>query len=250
MAYYPFAYFIQPNSSTDTYESGSCPACNASVKSCGPSTDAPCGPCPGTGRPNPSQFPVLGSDTSCHPDEPDEHFYDNGLATDTIARLQHAANLFHSERRPFFIMSGFARPHMPQRMPKRFYDLYESVSPLPVATHKLPPDGMPGIAYFQFGFYNSSSGYVWPLDIAKPVPDEAAREMRRSYYASVSWLDFCVGRVLDSLEAHKLKQSTTVVLHGDQCVTELSLYLHARFVHKCRMPACGISNFDSACVMR
>lgn len=111
-------------------------------------------------------------------------------------------------------MSGFARPHMPQRTPKRFYDLYENAT-LPLATHKLPPDMMPGIAYFQFGFYNSSSGYVWPLNIARPVPDAAAREMRRSYYASVSWLDFCIGRVLDSLEVNKLKDSTTVVLHGD-----------------------------------
>ena len=65
------------------------------------------------------------------------------------------------------------------------------------------------------GFYNSTSGYVWPLDIAKAVPDAAAREMRRSYYASVSWLDFCVGRVLTALEENHLKDSTTVVLHGD-----------------------------------
>ena len=55
-----------------------------------------------------------------------------------------------SEKKPFFIMSGFARPHMPQRMPRRFYDLYENAT-LPLATHKLPPDMMPGIAYFQFG---------------------------------------------------------------------------------------------------
>ena len=58
--------------------------------------------------------------------------------------------LYHSEKKPFFIMSGFARPHMPQRMPRRFYDLYENAT-LPLATHKLPPDMMPGIAYFQFG---------------------------------------------------------------------------------------------------
>ena len=36
--------------------------------------------------------------------------------------------------------------------------------------------------------YMDVQGYVWPLDIAKAVPDEAAREMRRSYYASVSFV--------------------------------------------------------------
>jgi hypothetical protein len=95
MSYYPFAYWIQPNSSGSAYESGSCPMCNASVKTCGPGPATPCGPCPGAGKPNPTNFSVFASDTSCHLDEPDENFYDHGLASDTILRVEHAASLFH-----------------------------------------------------------------------------------------------------------------------------------------------------------
>ena len=63
--------------------------------------------------------------------EPDEHFYDHGLANDTIARLRFAAAQKQPDgatRRPFFIQSGFARPHTPWRVPaqehmrmRRFY---------------------------------------------------------------------------------------------------------------------------------
>ena len=37
----------------------------------------------------------------------------------------------------------------------------------------------------------------------------------RGGWMPVSWLDFCIGRVLDGLETQKVKDSTTVVLHGD-----------------------------------
>jgi hypothetical protein len=139
MEYYPFSYWIQPNK-TSAYAGGSCPA--------GPDSSKVCAPCPGPGKPRPTNFSVFASDTWCHLDEPDEHFYDHGLASNTIARLEFAASLFHNSSTPFFIMSGMARPHMPQRMPRRFWDLYDPDA-LPLATHKLPPQMMPGIAYFQ-----------------------------------------------------------------------------------------------------
>ena len=200
--YYPFAYWIQPNRSV-VYTGGACPR--------GPNSSETCAPCPGPGKPRPTNFSVFASDTWCGLDEPDENFYDHGLATNTISQLRYAADLFHSDRRPFFVMAGFARPHMPQRMPRRFWDLYDRKS-IALPKHKLPPEMMPGIAYFQFGFYNSSNGYVYPLHIDQAVPGEATLAMRHAYYASVSWLDFQVGRVLTALEENNIKDTTTVVL--------------------------------------
>lgn len=69
------------------------------------------------------------------------------------------------------------RPSGRQRMPRRFWDLYRTEE-LPLPQQPLPPAEMPGVAYFQFGFYNSSNGYTWPLDINRKVPDWAARRMR------------------------------------------------------------------------
>ena len=75
----------------------------------------------------------------CALDEPDEHFYDHGLATNTIQRLQFAGKKLASEGTPFFIQSGFARPHTPWRVPSRFWDLYDTED-IVLAEHKLPPD--------------------------------------------------------------------------------------------------------------
>ena len=87
--YYPFSYYINNNAS---YQGQ---------------------PCPGTGPPKdnvgggtPSKI-----DTWCAVDEPDDHFYDFGLAQAAIERLQYAA----TQQKPFFIQAGFARPHAPWR---------------------------------------------------------------------------------------------------------------------------------------
>lgn len=55
-------------------------------------------------------------------DEPDENFYDHGLANATIERLRLAARLLAEQGRNFFVQAGFARPHAPWRMPRRTPD--------------------------------------------------------------------------------------------------------------------------------
>ena len=99
----------------------------------------------GRGSPGCSQFGLAaqscqrGRFNRCAPDDKDETYYDHGLANAAIERLRAA-------KEPFFLQVGFARPHAPWRMPKRFWDLYERKN-LGLALHQLPPDGMPGIAW-------------------------------------------------------------------------------------------------------
>ena len=170
------------------------------------------GPCPGPGEPagkGPSHI-----DTWCSVDEPDENFYDYGLANDTIDRLRYAAPLWREHGTPFFIQSGFARPHAPWRVPQRFWDLYETAA-IPLATHQLPPQNMPGIAWQQDGFYNATDGEVFLPNVTVPLDAAVQRLMRHAYYASVSWTDHQIGRVLGELDALGLAADTAVVLHGD-----------------------------------
>jgi|TARA_B110000977_G_C10744686_1_gene364361 iduronate 2-sulfatase len=64
-------------------------------------------------------------------------------------------------------------------------------------------------------FFNATTGKVWPLDVHTPLDDDVARTARHAYYASVTWMDHQVGRILDELEALGLAENTLVVLHGD-----------------------------------
>ncbi len=110
---------------------------------------------------------------------------------------------------PFFLAVGFVKPHSPPTAPKKFFDLYDpSKIPLPpdFATHPEAPPGFPEISVPK---RNAD------LFIGREASPTEAREMIRAYYASVSFVDEQVGRVLNTLDRLKLRDSTIVVFWGD-----------------------------------
>jgi arylsulfatase A-like enzyme len=111
--------------------------------------------------------------------------------------------------KPFFLGVGFVKPHSPPTAPKRFYDLYDvNKIPLPV-DYGTTPKAPPGLPPISIAPRNSD------LFIGRESTPESAREMKRAYWASVSFMDEQVGRVLDALEKNGLKDKTIVVLWGD-----------------------------------
>ena len=110
---------------------------------------------------------------------------------------------------PFFLAVGFVKPHSPPTAPKKFFDLYDSAKiPLPpdFATQPAAPPGFPEI---------SIPKRNTDLFIGREASPTEAREMIRAYYASVSFVDERVGRVLDSLDRLHLRENTIVVFWGD-----------------------------------
>jgi iduronate 2-sulfatase len=110
---------------------------------------------------------------------------------------------------PFFLAVGFAKPHSPPTAPKKFFDLYDPAKlPLPpdFAPRPAAPPGFPEISIQR---RNSD------LFIGRDATPDEAREMMRAYYASVSFMDAQVGRVLDALDRLKLRDKTIVVFWGD-----------------------------------
>ena len=122
----------------------------------------------------PAQGSCSGQDTWCAVDEPDDNFYDTGLANNTMARLRHAAPLWLQHGTPFFVMTGWARTHVPLRVPKRIWDMYDEDA-LALASHKLPPTDMPGIAWHQQGMFNSSDGSACAHAHSPPPPPALVR---------------------------------------------------------------------------
>ena len=109
---------------------------------------------------------------------------------------------------PFFLACGFSKPHSPPEAPQRFFDLYDPATiPLPpdFAAHPTAPPGIPPVAVRQ----NTD------LFINRDASPEQAREVIRAYWASVSWMDHNVGRVLAELDRLGLRDNTIVVFWGD-----------------------------------
>lgn len=111
--------------------------------------------------------------------------------------------------KPFFLGVGFVKPHSPLTAPKKFFDLYDvNKIPLPIdfgTTPKAPP-GLPEI---------SISPRNSDLFIGRESTPELSREMKRAYWASVSFIDAQVGRLLEALDKNGLRESTIIVLWGD-----------------------------------
>ena len=134
-------------------------------------------------------------------DVADDAYYDGKVASEAVRVLGEVAD------EPFFLAVGFWKPHAPFNAPKRYWDLYEPKDFRDFDGGR--PTGAPEEAFHQ------STEVLGPPEKAKaPSRDEAA-ELRRGYFANISYLDAQVGKVLDALERSGKADSTVVVFLSD-----------------------------------
>jgi uncharacterized sulfatase len=126
----------------------------------------------------------------------DEEQTDGKVAAETIRLLE------ENKDKPFFISTGFYRPHVPCIAPKKYFD------PYPLEKITLPQEPADHL-----GTLPSAALSVTPPNYG--VPPDQLRLFIRAYFASISFMDAQVGRVLDALDRLKLTDNTIVVLFGD-----------------------------------
>ncbi len=111
--------------------------------------------------------------------------------------------------KPFFLSVGFVKPHSPPTAPKKFFDLYDAANmPLP-PDFAVKPAAPPGFPELSIAPRNAD------LFIGRESTAADSREMIRAYYASTSFMDQQVGRVLDALDKFGLRDNTIIVFFGD-----------------------------------
>jgi iduronate 2-sulfatase len=128
----------------------------------------------------------------------DEEHTDGNVASETIALLEK-----HKDR-PFFIGAGFYRPHCPFIAPRKYFDMYP-IDRIPSPSPAYSADAVANVPPPAF-FTNPPN---WD------VADLGQRESIRAYYASISFLDANVGRLLDALDRLGLTDNTIVVFISD-----------------------------------
>ncbi len=138
----------------------------------------------------------------------DEAYADGRVATHAIDRLR---VLSRSPNQPFFMALGFVRPHLPFSVPKKYWDMHDRWN-LPMPEFTKDPDGAPGYAVKRKGEINA----FFPVPSTTDTFDEdLIRSLIHGYYASVTYMDAQLGRVLDELKRLELDKNTIIVLWGD-----------------------------------
>lgn len=136
--------------------------------------------------------------------EKDEDTQDFQTALWGANRLQELAG----EDQPFFMAIGFSNPHVPLYVPQKWFDLY------PMETLELPEvlasdrDGLSEYAKtLTFGHIAPKHDWVEEAEEWKP--------MVQAYLACISYVDHCVGTLLNGLEDSGAKDDTLIVLWSD-----------------------------------
>lgn len=143
----------------------------------------------------------------------DDAYADGRVAAETVRRLEAAKQLRAENGTPFFIAAGFARPHLPFSAPKNYWDLHDPNS-LPLAENRELPANSPVIAHKRGGEIRNYFPVPDKNDEAE-IDDKLARQLVHGYYASVSYVDAQIGRVIDGLDRLGLAENTIIVLWGD-----------------------------------
>ncbi len=144
-------------------------------------------------------------------DVDDDAYYDGAQTTRAIKELQK----LKADNKPFFLSVGYYRPHLPFNAPKKYWDLYNRDS-IKLAKNQYVPEGSPTYAVngdWELRRYTGSEDLPFPSE--EPWEESRQREMKHGYYASVSYVDAQIGRLVAELERLGMAENTIIILWGD-----------------------------------
>jgi iduronate 2-sulfatase len=131
----------------------------------------------------------------------DEEQTDGIAATRAIEMLEQHA----SSGTPFFLAVGLFRPHTPYVAPKKYFEMY------PTKSIRVPtvPEG-----YFESLPPGARQTLLRKKDQVN-LADSVAREAIQAYYASITFADAQIGRILGALKSTGLDKNTVVLFTSD-----------------------------------
>ena len=144
------------------------------------------------------------------PTAKDSDYADGRVAAETIHRLQAAKARRVKDDTPFFITAGFVRPHLPFSAPKKYWDLHDPTK-LPQPMNENAPQGAPAVAIKKGGEITAYK----PVPVTGKISDKLQQTLIHGYYASTSFVDAQIGKVLQELKRLELHDNTIIVLWGD-----------------------------------
>ncbi|MDP5231276.1 MAG: sulfatase, partial [Cellulophaga sp.] len=136
-------------------------------------------------------------------DVTDEGYKDGRAVNNAIEILQKIKN------EKFMMVVGLTKPHLPFNAPKKYWDLYDKDEfQVPL---KEEPKGVYTLALPKWGELRAYHG----IPEEGLLDDETSKNLIHGYYASVSYMDAQMGKVMNELARLDLRKNTTVILISD-----------------------------------
>lgn len=121
---------------------------------------------------------------------------DDDLTHSAFVAEQTIDYIRRQDKQPFLCIAGFYSPHAPWIVPQKYLDLYD---PERLSLPDFPPDIDRGR----------------PLEPGVQFSDGHLRRAKQGYYAMISEVDDCIGRILDALDKTGQRDNTIVVFTSD-----------------------------------
>jgi choline-sulfatase len=155
--------------------------------------------------PMPPNRPLNGIPNTAHfdwgpVDVPDDEMGDRKVAAWAISELR------KEHDRPFFLGCGFFRPHLPWYVPPRYFDMYPADKVTLPNVNENDLDDVPPI-----GRKMANPG----KDHKKVIEYKQWRKAVQGYLASITFVDTCVGRVIDAFDKSPYTDNTIIILWSD-----------------------------------
>lgn len=137
----------------------------------------------------------------------DDDLVDGNITLEGIKAMRELAQ---KPGQPFFLAVGFLNPHVPWVSPKKYWDLYKPAD-IKLPDNQFLPKNAPEFAA------QSGDDFYWYGNVPKDrkITPEFGRQCLHGYLAAISYVDACVGRLLDELDRLGLREKTIVVFWGD-----------------------------------
>ncbi|TRY83906.1 hypothetical protein DNTS_014654 [Danionella cerebrum] len=175
---------------------------------------------PGIASNHSDDYPYSWSVPPYHP--PSFKYEKRKMPLGTLPDLENAAEavrLLQSVKdsvTPFFLAVGFYKPHIPFRIPQEYLKLYP-IENITLAPDPDVPKKLPDVAYNPWMDIRQRED-VQALNLSfphGPIPKDFQLRTRQHYFASVSYVDAQVGRILQALDDFGLANNTIVVFSSD-----------------------------------
>ena len=109
--------------------------------------------------------------------------------------------LAEKHQKPFFLAIGFHAPHVKFAAPKQFFDLYD-VNEIELPEN--PPEDLEDIPTID------------SKNIIHSVMDSSQwRDIKKAQFACISYVDWCIGQVVEAIKNNGLENNTAVVIWTD-----------------------------------